>query len=485
MRYAILPVSMSLMIAASLLAPALAQDDADQPANPSFDNSATTSTNPSRTTGDNRASSNSNNKNANSHTTANLLDAAKAYPPSLKLSQLNSQWRRFTISGDDSDTDLNNFGMRMIMRMRMLESLGMGIYYTRGETITMGDQSYLVAYRIDNEMDQQELQQAFQEMFDGDGDNDSPAGPVRFLPNTKLALSLLNLHTSGSIEDVIKFEPAREIMGAGEITAMSTQNLRRLSHLMQAFGRYQALPFKDIRTMQAALQNQAHRRIPRLLVHPLTREPYRPNTRVAGKRINQISNIKRVVAIYEASPGTDNKRGVVFLDGHVERVPEANWKGVFAEQPQGPNAQEIHKLSARNMQRLSRLMIRIARARGTFPDMSDSSEVYEALMEWGEYESDVYTHPRTGEAYKGNPKLSNKKLADITNRAQLVVFYESRPGSDGKIGAAFMDGHVERFDMARWKRVIAVAPRMKAGKRARVAGLPPDAGTKSGVAVGY
>ena len=40
---------------------------------------------------------------------------------------------------------------------------------------------------------------------------------------------------------------------------------------------------------------------------------------------------------YEASPAPDNTRALCFLDGHVKRVPEAEWP-----QPQGRLARPEH-----------------------------------------------------------------------------------------------------------------------------------------------
>lgn len=253
----------------------------------------------------------------------NQVISARAYPPTLKLQNLNSQWRRFTLS----DTGETNMGRRMAMQMRVMERLGVGVYYTRGETVTMATQTYLVAYRIDNELNQQDLQGAVQELFGGQ--NQALTGPIKFMPDTKLALSLLNLRTTGSINDVTKFDPAVEIMNAGDITAASTDNLRRLGQVLQQVSRRQPLPLRDVRTMQRAFQNRMHNNSLRLFVHPQTKEPYQVNTRLADKRSTQLSNPARIVAIYEAKPGTDNKRGVVFLDGHVERVPESNWAKVL------------------------------------------------------------------------------------------------------------------------------------------------------------
>jgi prepilin-type processing-associated H-X9-DG protein len=80
---------------------------------------------------------------------------------------------------------------------------------------------------------------------------------------------------------------------------------------------------------------------------PLTHEPYQPNPGLSGRRRSLVVTSGRdsqgkptrprrhpseipapaaqVVAFYEASPAPDGTRAVLFLDGHVQVIPEAEW----------------------------------------------------------------------------------------------------------------------------------------------------------------
>ena len=64
----------------------------------------------------------------------------------------------------------------------------------------------------------------------------------------------------------------------------------------------------------------------------------------------------------------------------------------------------------------------------------------------------IFTQPDTDEPYMTNPILSGKKMAHITNAADMILFYEAKPAKDGTIGAAFLDGHAKRLTAEEWER---------------------------------
>lgn len=67
-------------------------------------------------------------------------------------------------------------------------------------------------------------------------------------------------------------------------------------------------------------------------VHPESKEPYQPNPNLSDKKWEDISNRAESVALYEASLASDATRGVLFLDGHVERMIESKWLPLKKEQ---------------------------------------------------------------------------------------------------------------------------------------------------------
>jgi prepilin-type processing-associated H-X9-DG protein len=82
-------------------------------------------------------------------------------------------------------------------------------------------------------------------------------------------------------------------------------------------------PMKDAATVKKALlpyvKNDA------VFAHPGTKEPYAPNPILSGRKMAHIANSVEMVALYEATPAPDGKRGVVFVDGHAKRVQEEEW----------------------------------------------------------------------------------------------------------------------------------------------------------------
>ncbi len=65
----------------------------------------------------------------------------------------------------------------------------------------------------------------------------------------------------------------------------------------------------------------------------------------------------------------------------------------------------------------------------------------------------LWEHPSTGEAFGLNAALANRRVPDISNRAQVYMVYEWTAAADGARAVLFMDGHVERVEAERWGRM--------------------------------
>ncbi len=63
----------------------------------------------------------------------------------------------------------------------------------------------------------------------------------------------------------------------------------------------------------------------RLFANPETALPYRWNEILSGKKPAHIINLQSFAVFFEQFPSRDGTRGVLFLDGHVERVIPAHW----------------------------------------------------------------------------------------------------------------------------------------------------------------
>jgi prepilin-type processing-associated H-X9-DG protein len=404
------------------------------------------------------------------------LTSGKISPPTIQLKDLDKEWRRIVVNEQqDRNNDPYGYGMRNPMYQEILADLGIGVYYTKSQTVTLGGETYLIAYRIQNNLTRQDIQDIMQQIYGGHGAGEEPmrTGQRKFPADTPLKLSLLNLRTTGNLIDVRAFDPKSEIMGPRDVIEASNENLRRIGRFVTRLSQIErygvrGLPMNDVNTARNAFRNYFHAPMS-IFVHPQSRDPYRPNTALAGKRLPLISNRAKLVAFYEPRPGSDGKRGVVFLDGHVERVPEARWTTVKSTKPQGVTARQIDALSLRNLQQLGRQLTMYARRRGgSLPPMHDARTVRQALASYYGYGNDsLYTHPTTKAPYRPNAGLSGRKMNEIANAAKVVAFYEADLGSDGKRGVVFLDGHVERVPQSKWKQVKEVAAQMKQTTKAK------------------
>jgi hypothetical protein len=249
------------------------------------------------------------------------LEAAlsgRPYPLTLKLRELTPEWRRFTL-GEDG-------GMAGYMQAMMSLYSGSGgtRYYTRGQIATIGGESYMVVYRTQSKP--VNFMQLMQQ-----GPNAAPPAPEKLTPETTLSLSLLNVRTTNSLNEIRPFNMEQEMAEepvtgrtAGNITSES--NLKQIgTALLMYVGDWdEVLPvMTDAAAAKKALfpyvKNEA------VFVHPETKEPYRPNPVLSKKKIAHIQNPAAMIAFYESKPGVDGTRTVVFLDGHTERVPESDW----------------------------------------------------------------------------------------------------------------------------------------------------------------
>jgi hypothetical protein len=118
------------------------------------------------------------------------LLSGRRMPLRIQLRSLTSQYRRIAVSGSSE----------MATWMRMIGAMQGGndsnVYYTRGETAVIGGETYLLAYRPQVPIDVN----AFRNHAP------APTEPQKLSPRTVLALSLLNLRTSGSLNDVRPFD---------------------------------------------------------------------------------------------------------------------------------------------------------------------------------------------------------------------------------------------------------------------------------------
>ena len=134
-----------------------------------------------------------------------ILSGTPTTPLSLRLGDLNGNWRRMTITGS---VDL---GTVTQMFTSLLGSAGVGVYYTQGQSLTLGNTTYLVAYRTQPKVyDVTSLIG----MVQSAALSGKPPPVEKLTADTPLALTLLNLQSAGSLTDIKPFDLATEVAGS-------------------------------------------------------------------------------------------------------------------------------------------------------------------------------------------------------------------------------------------------------------------------------
>lgn len=249
--------------------------------------------------------------------------AGKIFPLSVKLKDLNAEWRRVKAGG--------MYDMSSLMMMYGLMGGSTLSHYTKGDTVTIGSEIYLVTYQPPTK----DVQVAA--MMRGEIPREQQL-PEKLTPETVLSLSLLNLKTTGNLNEVAPFDMQEEISAqngllgtiaeqtAKPVNYSSDSNLKQLGLALIMYAQdYDSVlpPMKEAATVKKALL--PYTKDESVFVRPDTQEPYQPNPILSRKKLAHIKFPASMVALYESSPAADGTRGLLFLDGHVARIPEAEW----------------------------------------------------------------------------------------------------------------------------------------------------------------
>ncbi|MHB9131072.1 MAG: hypothetical protein ACYDBB_08290 [Armatimonadota bacterium] len=166
------------------------------------------------------------------------LFAGKDIPLSLKLRELDGNWRRLLINEAKQDVLLP-------LLMRMSEDPGSApsfgtVYYTTGRTISIAGETYLAAYSVPKPTI------TLRDMEHGD----TPLLRTLLTRETTLVLTLLNLRTVGHLQDIRIFDLDQEVAGdKAAMTKMITQAEQKakeatlranLQQLRNAIGQFEA-----------------------------------------------------------------------------------------------------------------------------------------------------------------------------------------------------------------------------------------------------
>ncbi len=250
-------------------------------------------------------------------TAMNQILSGRNTPLSISPQDLNSDFRRMVVN---DQSEMSNIQMLFLGAQTGVE---FNLYFTKGETVSIGGETYLIAYRPQTRIDPQ--------IFNGHrrGNDDTPVPPQKLRPKDKLALSLLNLRTASSLNDIRPFNAKLDIESPGESDAASVRTLERLGRDVLTWvrtrgrGKFPAMGAQVTPQLIQAMYPQVHDR--RQWQHPTTNQFFRPNPALSGQKLGAIANRRNVVMFSEASVGVDGTRGVLFADGRVERVNAERW----------------------------------------------------------------------------------------------------------------------------------------------------------------
>jgi len=120
------------------------------------------------------------------------------------------------------------------------------------------------------------------------------------------------------------------------------------------------------------------------------------------------------------------------------------------EAPPSPAA-EADRQSRKNLQALGMALLTYMADHGDrYPQMSSMETVRQALAPYRKSE-DVFEDPRTGEPYGVNMSLSGKRLVDVDDPFDTVVFFETTPTEDGGRNVTLVDGSVAHLSADKWQ----------------------------------
>ena len=263
-----------------------------------------------------------------------LLSGSQA-PLTVKLKDLDNSWRQISISGQFEMGDLlqtysNLFGGKG----------NSGVYYTQGKTITIGSETYVIAYRLPSSGQGINFRSLIESSLGGG--SSKPSAADKLTPDTSLTLSLLNLRTIGSLNNIRPFNLKEELAASekvyqdaiatyekAQLESVNTQVSYNLAALNSALLKYAeehdgVVPqMKNYSSIESTLKELVED--PSAFVHPKTSEPFQFNSNLSGKKLAEIPNPEQVVVFYEATPAKDGSRGVVFLDTRTGRIASAEW----------------------------------------------------------------------------------------------------------------------------------------------------------------
>jgi hypothetical protein len=251
----------------------------------------------------------------------------KVAPLTLQLKDLNGDWWRLDAGAQGGENALMSFYSAVAGG-----AAGGGGNYTKGETLKLAGETFLITYQVE----------AKPVNFRDIARLSEPPKPEKLTPESKLTLALLNMRLTSSLSGIKPFNLEQELKAADEVEtgiekvmgesrdkALGTSSLSNLKNIALAV--LMCIDdnngvFPDLKTPETAREKLTpYVGNEKILINPITNQPYLFNATLAGINEASISEPGQMVLVYEDSPAPDGTRGVAFTDGHAKRVKEAEW----------------------------------------------------------------------------------------------------------------------------------------------------------------
>jgi len=221
-------------------------------------------------------------------------------------------------------------------------------FYTRGATIKIMDQTYMIGYRLPS----QGLDLGAMMAMGGAG-RGAPGAPPQMpkrppiTPESELSLVLINLRAIASFSDIHPFDMAEamkpgppslfeEMLNKSKEKAEATSAESNMKQLATGIMMYcqdydETLPpMRDAASLKKVMLPYV--KSDSVLRSPATGRPFQPNPRLAGRRLAQLIRPSNVIMLYSAVPEPDGRRIVARADGAVRIVSTEEWKKLAQSQ---------------------------------------------------------------------------------------------------------------------------------------------------------
>ncbi len=275
------------------------------------------------------------------------LISGKQAPLTKQLKDLDDSWRQIAISGQYEMADLMKSWTSLFGT-----NLYNNLYYTQGKTVKVNSETYVVAYRLASSGEPLNINSLFENLMGSvsgvaGGDCATIKSVEKITSETTIALSLLNLKTIGSLNNVRPFDlkadiamlekaeqqskAACEQANLAAIESQTESNLQNLGSALQSYAEQNENKLPDmssLETVKLALQEFVYD--DSVFYHPETLEPYLVNSFLSAKNLTDLENGMEIVAFYEPNPAADGTIGVVYADGFYQRIAPEDWSAVKA-----------------------------------------------------------------------------------------------------------------------------------------------------------